>query len=50
MKPMFAPLRTLLIGVLFAQIRQSGKALELSKSSLAIVTHDSVAPAEEPSR
>ena len=46
MKPMFAPLRTLLIGVLFAQIRQSGKALELSESSLAIVTHDSVGPAE----
>ena len=40
------PLCTLLIGVLFAQIPQSGKALELSESSLAIMTHDSVAPAE----
>ena len=45
MKPMSVLVRTLSIGVLFAQIPQSGNALELSESSLAIVTQDSVAPA-----
>ena len=45
MKLTSAAVRTILVAFLFAQIPQLGNALELSESSLAFITQDSVAPA-----